>query len=283
MGRNSFQQSARLEYAGALPNVSGRVGEVLDEMGGIDASHTAGRQRPQHIKDVCHDVYSWRGDYIDPDRRGIVFVPSTTKFEHNGIAGQNLAQNHAGILAWVFGRAPVAHKTPVAVEAIQRIAGLYAIESEIRGRSPEERREIRNLRSRPLLDSLKQWLEETLRKLSRKSDTAVAVRYALGRWEALLRYCDNGRLEIDNNAAERALRVVALGRKNFLFAGSDGGGESAAAMYSLIGTAKLNGLDPESYLRNVLSRIADHPINRIEELLPWNVAAEAAAHSLHAA
>jgi transposase len=176
-----------------------------------------------------------------------------------------------------------AHKSPVAVEAIERIAGLYAIESEIRGRSPEERREIRNLRSRPLLDSLKPWLEETLGKLSRKSDTALAVRYALGRWEALLRYCDNGRLEIDNNAAERALRVVALGRKNFLFAGSDGGGESAAAMYSLIGTAKLNGLDPESYLRNVLSRIADHPINRIEELLPWNVAAEAAAHSLHAA
>ena len=111
----------------------------------------------------------------------------------------------------------------------------------------------------------------------------VTVRYALGRWEALLRYCDNGRLEIDNNAAERALRVVALGRKNFLFAGSDGGGESAAAMYSLIGTAKLNGLGPESYLRNVLSRIADHPINRIEELLPWNVAVEAATHSLHAA
>jgi transposase len=176
-----------------------------------------------------------------------------------------------------------AHRSPVAKEAIERIAGLYAIESEIRGRSPEERREVRNLRSRPLLDSLKQWLEETLGKLSRKSDTALAVRYALGRWEALLRYCDNGRLEIDNNAAERALRVVALGRKNFLFAGSDGSGESAAAMYSLIGTAKLNGLDPESYLRNVLSRIADHPINRIEELLPWNVAAEAAAHSLHAA
>jgi len=176
-----------------------------------------------------------------------------------------------------------AHTSPVAVEAIERIAGLYAIESEIRGRSPEERRAIRNLRSRPLLDSLKQWLEEILGKLSRKSDTALAVRYALGRWEALLRYCDNGRLEIDNNAAERALRVVALGRKNFLFAGSDDGGESAAAMYSLIGTAKLNGLDPESYLRNVLSRIADHPINRIEELLPWNVAAEAAAHSLHAA
>ncbi len=166
----------------------------------------------------------------------------------------------------------VAHKSPVAAEALERIAALYAIEKQIQGRPPEERREIRNTRSRPLLVSLKQWLEATLDKLSRKSDTAIAVRYALGRWEALLRYCDDGRLEIDNNAAERALRAVALGRKNYLFAGSDRGGESAARIYSLIGTAKLNGVDPESYLRNLLCRIADHPINRIEELLPWNLA-----------
>jgi len=166
----------------------------------------------------------------------------------------------------------VAHKSPVAAEALERIAELYAIEKEIRGRLPDERHEVRSTRSRPLLQSLKQWFEETLGKLSRKSDTAMAVRYALGRWEALLRFADDGRIEIDNNAAERALRVVALGRKNFLFAGSDGGGESAAAIYSLLGTAKLNGIDPESYLRNVLSRIADHPIKRIEELLPWNVA-----------
>jgi transposase len=177
----------------------------------------------------------------------------------------------------------VAHKSPVAVEALRRIGELYAIESDINGRMPEERREVRNVRSRPLLESLKQWLDETLIKLSRKSDTAMAVRYALGRWGALMRYCEDGHLEIDNNAAERALRAVALGRKNYLFAGSDRGGESAAAIYSLIGTAKLNGIDPESYLRNVLSRIVEHPINRIEELLPWNVAAEAAAHSLHAA
>ena len=168
----------------------------------------------------------------------------------------------------------VAHKSSVAAEALERIAGLYAIEKEIRGRPADERREIRNRRSRPLLESLKQWLEETLGKLSRKSDTAMAVRYALGRWEALLRLCDDGRIEIDNNASERALRVVAPGRKNFLFAGSDGGGESAAAIYSLLGSAKLNGIDPESYLRNVLSRIADHPIKRIDELLPWNLPAE---------
>src|SRR5258708_7734862 len=148
---------------------------------------------------------------------------------------------------------------------------LYAIEKDIRGLVPEERRKIRNERARPLLESLKQWLEATLCKLSRKSDTALAVRYALGRWEALLRYVDDGRLENDNNAAERSLRVVALGRKNYLFAGSDAGGERAAAIYSLIGTAKLNDINPETYLRDVLTRIADHPINRIEELLPWNV------------
>ena len=176
-----------------------------------------------------------------------------------------------------------AHKSPVATEALERIAGLYAVENDIRGRTPEERRVIRNARSRPQLESLKQWLEEILGKLSRKSDTALAVRYALGRWEALLRYCDDGRLEIDNNAAERALRVVALGRKNFLFAGSDGGGESAAAMYSLIGTAKLNGIEPESYLRNVLSRIAEHPVNQIDQLLPWNIAAELSGDSRNAA
>jgi transposase len=139
----------------------------------------------------------------------------------------------------------MAHKSPVRTEALQRIAELYAIETEIRGRSPEDR-EIRNLRSRPLLDSLKQWLEETLGKLSRKSDTARAVRYALGRWDALVRYCDDGRLEIDNNDAERALRAVALGRKNYLFVGSDAGGERVAVICSLVGTAKLNGLDPES-------------------------------------
>ena len=177
----------------------------------------------------------------------------------------------------------VAHKSPVAAEAIERIAKLYAIEDEIRGRPPEERREIRNTRSRPLLESLKQWLEETLGKLSKKSDTAMAVRYALGRWEALMRYCDDGRIEVDNNAAERSLRAVVLGRKNYLFNGSDAGGERAAAIYSLISSAKLNGLNPEAYLRKVLERIADHPINRIEELLPWNLATELTRDKLDAA
>jgi hypothetical protein len=105
----------------------------------------------------------------------------------------------------------------------------------------------------------------------------------LDRWDALTRYCDDGHLEIDNNAAERSLRAVVLGRKNYLFAGSDAGGERAAALYGLIGTAKLNGLNPEAYLREVLSRIADHPINRIEELLPWNLAAKIAENPSRAA
>jgi hypothetical protein len=164
-----------------------------------------------------------------------------------------------------------AHSSPVAREALERIGALYRMEEQIPGKPPEERRAVRQRQSKPLLDSLRQWFEETLSKLSRKSDTTAAIRYALSRWDVLTRFVDDGRIEIDNNAAERSLRGVALGRKNYLFAGSDAGGERAAAIYSLIGSAKLNDLDPEAYLRKVLTRIADHPISRIEQLLPWNI------------
>lgn len=175
----------------------------------------------------------------------------------------------------------VAHPSPVTTEAIERIAALYAIEKEIRGSPPGLRRAVRQARAAPLLNNLQNWLENTVAKLSKKSDTAAAIRYALSRWRALTRYADDGQFEIDNNAAERALRVVALGRKNYLFAGSDVGGERAAAMYSLLGSAKLNGLDPEIYLQHVLERIADHPVSRIDGLLPWNVSLGAPVSPTH--
>jgi len=164
-----------------------------------------------------------------------------------------------------------AHRSPIAREALERIAQLYAIEKDIRGRSQAERKEVRQVRSGPLLESMHAWLKATMAKLSRKSDVAMAIHYALERWASLRLFCEDGRVEMDNNAAERALRAVAVGRKNYLFAGSDGGGERAAAIYSLLGSAKLNGIDPQVYLTSVLRRIADHPINRIDELLPWNL------------
>ena len=175
------------------------------------------------------------------------------------------------------------HPSPTTSEALARIAALYAIEDEIRGKPAELRREVRQSRAKPILDQLHKWLEKAVRQLSPKSETAAAIRYSLSRWRALTRYLGDGRLEMDNNSAERALRVVALGRKNYLFAGSDTGGERAAAVYSLIGSAKITGIDPEHYLRTVLARIAEHPISRIAELLPWNLAESLQSQTSHAA
>ena len=163
--------------------------------------------------------------------------------------------------------------SPQAKEALARIGALYEIEKAIRGKPADERRRVRQDASVPKLDELNQWMQRTLAATSAKSDLAKAILYSLKRWAALTRYADDGRIEMDNNAAEREIRAVALGRKNWLFAGSDAGGDRAAAMYSLIGSAKLNGLDPQAYLRHVIERIAEHPVNRVAELLPWNVAA----------
>ena len=176
-----------------------------------------------------------------------------------------------------------AGSAPLAEGALQRIAALYAIEAQIRGQPPDRRKNARLARAGPLLKAFKAWLQAALSQVSTKSPLATAIKYALAQWTALERYVDDGRIEIDNNAAERAIRTVALGRKNYLFAGSDAGGERAALIYSLIGTAKLNGLDPQAYLATVLERIADHPVNRVAELLPWNIDPGATEHARQAA
>jgi transposase len=164
----------------------------------------------------------------------------------------------------------IANDSAIAKEALNRIGTLYGVEAAINGKPPDERHRQRQAQSKPIAEALKAWAQATAPMLSGRSELAAAFRYMLARWLALSRCFDDGRLSLDNNPAERALRGVAIGRKNYLFAGSDRGGERAAAMYSLIETAKLNGIDPEAYLRDVLTRIADHPNNRIVELLPWN-------------
>ncbi len=164
--------------------------------------------------------------------------------------------------------------SPIADQALNKIAELYAIEKPIRGRPPDQRLAVRQREAVPRLDDLKLWFEAQLRRLAPKSALAEAFRYALAHWTALRRYADDGRLEIDNNIAENIIRGVALGRKNYLFFGSDAGGQRAALIYSLIETCKLNGIDPFVYLRDVIGRIADHPIKRVDELLPFNWAEE---------
>jgi transposase len=160
----------------------------------------------------------------------------------------------------------------IAEEAIRRIALLYAVEKDARGLTPEERVRLRHDRARPILDDLEAWLQAQLPKISGKSELAKAIRYALTRMRKLRPYLDHGFLELDNNSAERSMKPVAIGRKNYLFVGSEGGGKAAAIAYTLIETAKLNGIDPQAWLTNVLARIADHKITRLEELLPWRYA-----------
>jgi transposase len=160
--------------------------------------------------------------------------------------------------------------SPLALEAVQRIDALFEIERAINGQTAEQRRVVRQEQAAPLVADLEVWMHEQRAKLSRGNDLAKAMDYMLKRWPAFTRFLDDGRICLSNNAAERALRGIALGRKSWLFAGSDRGGQRAAAMYSLIVTAKMNDIDPQAWLADVLARIAGHPAHRIDELLPWN-------------
>ena len=235
--------------------------------------------------------------FASPDRRGerplahlAAFTGVLQADGYSGFNGLYEADRPGGALieaaCWAHARryffdAHAKTGSALAREALERIGALYEVERVISGRPPDERRRQRQARSRPLAAALKAWAETILPQLSGASDLAKAIRYMLARWTALTRVFEDGRLALDNNAAERALRGVAVGRKNYLFAGSQRGAERAAAFYTLIETAKLNGLDPEAYLRDVLTRIADHPYKRLAELLPWTwtptaIAAEAA-------
>ena len=162
---------------------------------------------------------------------------------------------------------------PIASEALERIAALYAVEKDIRGRSADERRTVRRDNSRPIVDRLEMWLREKLDCVSQKSKLAEAIRYALSRWEGLCRFIEDGRIEINSNVVERSIRPIALNRKNALFAGSDGGGEHWAVVASLIETCKLCGVEPFAYLADVITRIVNgHPNSQIDDLLPWTYA-----------
>lgn len=161
-----------------------------------------------------------------------------------------------------------ATRSPIAAEALRRIAGLYAIEKTFRGRTADERRAVRQADSRPLIAAMKPWLEKELGRISGRGGLAEAIRYALTRWPALSRFLDDGRIDLDNNPVERAIRPVALGRKNHLFAGSDGGGARWATVCSLVTTVKLNDVEPFAYLQDILERTTEgHPMSRLDELL----------------
>jgi transposase len=160
--------------------------------------------------------------------------------------------------------------SPIAKEALDKIGVLFDIERPIAGAPPDHRKSVRQRLAKPRIEQLAAWFDDQLQKIPGKSDLAGAIRYARSRWDALTRYLDDGRLEISNNAVENQIRPIALGRKNWLFSGSDAGGQRAALFYTLIRTAILNGLEPEAWLRDVIGRIGSHPINRLHELLPWN-------------
>lgn len=256
-----------------------------------------GRTKTGRLWVYARDDRPWRGPdppaavYLySPDRRserpaahlkqfkGIVQVDGYPGFERLPTGGQiQLAA------CWAHARRKFyevhqATGSPVAAEALRRIAELYAIEASTRGQTAERRQAARGIKSLPLVEAMKTWLEAELSRVPPRGGVADAIRYMLVRWSALCRFLDDGRIELDNNTVERAIRPIALGRKNHLFAGSDGGAARWAIVASLLATAKLNDVEPFAYLKDVLERLSNgHPMSRLDDLLPWNWASPVAA------
>ncbi len=249
-----------------------------------------GRTRTGRLWVYARDDRPWGGTdppaaiyYYSPDRKAERPAGHLKRFKGilqvDGYAGfEQLTTSGAIALAacWAHTRRKFydvhqATGSPIAEETLRRIGALYTIEQSIRGKPPEERLRFRNVRSRRLVDAMRPWLERQLRRVPARSGLAEAIRYALARWEALCRFLDDGRIELDTNTVERAIRPITLGRKNHLFAGSDGGADRWAVIATLITTAKLNDVEPYAYLKDVIERMASgHPMARLDDLLPWN-------------
>src|SRR5216684_6938696 len=270
---------ARTYVGPRLPRQRDRIVRVIEEVSGEASGRAAGQGMlggpstpPGHVFLLeCPDRKAERPASHLEAFRGVLQVDGYAGFERLTDRG-----NIVLAACWAHTRRKFfdvheATGSPIAAEALRRIAELYAIEKSIRGRTAEERRIVRNTQSRPLVEAMKPWLETQLGRIPGRGGLAEAIRYTLSRWPALGHFLDDGRIELDNNSVERAIRPVALGRKNHLFAGSDGGAERWATVCSLIASAKLNDVEPFTYLRDILQRMTEgHPMSRLDELLPWN-------------
>jgi transposase len=287
VGRAAF--TLRPVYDRLFANLKSSIKLFADETTAPVLDPGRGRTKTGQLWAYARDDRPWGG--ADPPGVAYVYAPDRkaerprahlTGFKGvlqvDGYAGYRpLAERGEVELAFCwshvrrrFYELAVAGPAPIASEALERIAKLYAIESAVRGRSADERHTVRQKKSKPLVDDLQIWLRAKLELISQKTNLAEAIRYALSRWAGLTRFIDDGRIEIDSNVVERSIRPIALNRKNALFAGSDGGGEHWAIIASLIETCKLNGIDPQTYLADVIARIANgHSNGRIDQLLPW--------------
>src|SRR3954452_1540218 len=295
VGRAAFLLRPVHERLLAVLKTSGKL--FADETTAPVLDPGRGRTKTGQLWAYARDDRPWGG--TDPPGVAYVYAPDrraerpiahlsgfTGVLQVDGYAGYRVLSKRNDVqlaFCWShvrrrFYELAAAGAAPIATEALERITKLYAIEKDIRGRNADERCAVRQERSRPIIDDLEPWLRAKLALISQKTKLAEAIRYALSRWNGLTYFLEDGRIEIDSNVVERSVRPIALNRKNALFAGSDGGAEHWAVVASLIETCKLNAIDPQAYLTDVLTKIVNrHPNSRIDELLPW---AYAAKHSL---